>query len=107
MRKATAYRFKSDFNLEAIHGKVEAKTGWPWYQRVNDTYGEYLMTRIPEKDYARLRIFPQVKGHFILDAVCESESSFDYQWSMLQNTIQHTVLLAVDASEIAEVDTFD
>jgi hypothetical protein len=109
MRKVAAYAFKTPYSLETIQGKLKANTSWTWHQRLNDTYGEYLMAR-PLKDYARLRIFPRATNCYILDALYESETSTgekEKEWSNLTDAIRGQVLSVIAATEVVEREPFD
>lgn len=108
MNKHVAYAFKSPLSLREIKQRLVATTPWPWLDRDNDRYGDYLSAlALPE--WGMLKVFEE-DGTYVLDFKYRSDKADEdaqAEWRPVHDMLVDRVLPSLGAREVAPTEPFD
>ena len=106
--KVAAYSFKSPMPLQEMLSALNRVTGWKWYKRENDNWGEYLLNRSNFPwEYSRIRIVAE-GDYFIVESYGMSELPIDSAaWTGFLRYIREELMPLLRGELMGEVDTLD
>ncbi len=102
--RALAFHFTSPLTIEEMKPRLERAVDWTWYARDNDRWGDYY-SAAPLPDL-QIKLLYDPDGGYGLDINYKAATP-DPRFEAILDTVQTSILPAIEAGGIEQVDSYE
>jgi hypothetical protein len=112
MTSTATYCFVSPMMIEDIFVHLNNVGPWRWKKRDSDRWGNYISTTITDPSHpsvnVKLLYEPDDLERYVIDLCCNSEyPEQDSAFGKMRDILLVSILPAIDATEVAEVEHYE